>query len=199
MPTVAQPLKSQLTQSDYNALIVDDRSARGIGSSAKELLECLSNSAQEYYSLSESLLKYLPTFTSHALSTMDTNLFERFTRRYLGDTLTEIYQLLTWEAGWNSYNSPKPQYNAVARAAQLCIDFYREVADLGWIKPNVTGGPEGGVVFEWWHGQRKLTIYVEESYAEYVQVWGTDIDAKITDGDIESISIYRSLWLWLIG
>jgi len=53
------------------------------------------------------------------------------------------------------------------------------------------------VVFEWWYGEKKLTIYVGDQSADYVQVWGTDIHAKITDGDIETISDSRSLWIWL--
>ena len=199
MPEVAQPEKTQPAWSDYNTLVIDDRISRGISSPARELLEHLGHSARAYYDLSESLLKYPPAFTHHTLLIMDTNLFERLARRYLGDTLTEIYELLTWDTGWNGYNSPKPERNAVVHAGQWITDLFREVADLGWIKPNVTGGPDGGVVFEWWYGQRKLTIYVGEQNVEYLQVWGTDIDAKITDGDIESVSICRSLWMWLRG
>ncbi len=84
-------------------------------------------------------------------------------------------------------------------ARSWITSLFQTVASLGWIKPNVTGGPEGGVVFEWWYGKRKLTVYIEEQSIEYVQVWGTDVDAKITDGSIESVSDSRKLWMWLIG
>ncbi len=199
MPAVAQPTNTQSAWSDYNALVIDDRISRGIGSPARELLERFSHSAQAYYDLSEALLKYPPAFSRYTLLFMDTNLFERFARSYLGDTLTEIYELLTWDTDWNGYNSPKPEYNAVVHAGQWITDLFREVEDLGWIKPNVTAGPEGEVVFEWWFGERKLTIYISEQSVEYLQVWGTDIHAKITDGVIESISACRPLWMWLIG
>jgi len=42
-------------------------------------------------------------------------------------------------------------------------------------------------------------VYVEEQSIEYVQVWGTDVDAKITDGAIESMSDSQEIWMWLIG
>lgn len=194
MSVVARPAKN-----NDNALIIDDRISRGVGTSAKKLLESLGHSAREYYDLSEALLNYPPAFAHDTLLIVDTNLFERFANKALRDTLIDIYELLTWDAGWNSYNAPKPERNAVVHAGQWITDFFREVADLGWIQPNVTSGPEGEVVFEWWSGERKLTIYVGEQAAEYVQVWGTDIHAKITDGVIESIHARRLLWMWLIG
>src|SRR5437016_2649593 len=130
MPEVAQPTKNQPTRSDYNALVVDDRISRGVGSSARELLKLLGHSVQEYYSLSEALLKYQLDFTPGTLLIIDTNLFERFARRDLGDTLIEIYELLTWDTGWNSYDSPKPDRNAVVHAALWITELFREVADL---------------------------------------------------------------------
>ncbi|SRR6266567_3976133 len=193
MTVVAQP-----THNYHSSLVIDDRIARGMGSSANELLERLCISTQGYYGLSEALLNY-PPFTHFTLAIIDTNLFERFTKKALGDTLGEIYSMLTWDVGWNGYNAPKPEHSAVVRAGQWITDLFREVADLGWMKPNVTGGPDGGVVFEWWSGERKLTIYVGEQSIEYVQVWGTDVNSEISGGDIESINDCRSLWMWLIN
>jgi hypothetical protein len=199
MPAVAQPANAQSDQSSFNALVIDDRLSRGLSNPARALLDRLGHSARTYYHLSESLLKYLPAFSHHTLVIMDTSLLERSAKRYLGDTLTEIHELLMWDTGWNDYNAPKPAYSAVIHAKQWITDLFREVADLGWIKPNVTGGPDGEVVFEWWYGQRKLTIYIGELSAEYIQVWGANVDAKITDGDIESVRECRSLWTWLRG
>ncbi len=186
-----------LTQSD-DAVVIDDRLILGMGKVAEEVIKRLSGSTQAYYSLSEALPKYLPASHLNRWFVIDTSPFERAAKRALGDTISEIHELLEWNEDWNSYGAPKPRYDAVVYAEQWITNFFREVADLGWVEPNVTGGPEGGVVFEWWYRERKLTIYVDEQSVEFVQVRGTDINAKITVGDIGSMKDCRRLWMWLI-
>lgn len=66
-----------------------------------------------------------------------------------------------------------------------------------WIKPNVIADANGDVVFEWWYGKKKLTVYIGDESAEYVQVWGTDVESEMSDGDAEPVSKCRALWLWL--
>ncbi len=115
------------------------------------------------------------------------------------DTLTQIHNLLEWNADWNGYDSLVPNPDAVAHAENWIVRLFLEVADLGrvWIKPNVIADAEGEVVFEWWHGHKKLTVSIGDDSAEYVQVWGTDIHSEMSDSDAEPISMCRSLWLWL--
>ncbi len=111
----------------------------------------------------------------------------------------KLRNLLTLSAGWNGYDSLAPNPDAVAHAENWIVRLFLEVADLGrvWIKPNVIADAEGEVVFEWWHGNKKLTVYIGDDSAEYVQVWGTDRHSEMSDGDAEPISMCRSLWLWL--
>jgi hypothetical protein len=190
MTVVMQP-----TQQNHDALGTDDRLVRGMGISANEILEHRRRLTQMYYESSEVLLSYPPDSSLF----VNPSIFERFVRRSLGDTFNDLKRLRTWDIGWNGYDAPKPEYTAIEHARFWITSLFQTVANLGWIKPSVTGGPEGGVVFEWWYGKRKLTVYVEEQSIEYVQVWGTDVDAKITDGAIESMSDSRELWMWLIG
>ena len=190
MTVVMQP-----TQQNHDALGTDDRLVRGMGISANEILEHRIRLIQMYYESSEVLLNYPPDSSLF----VNPSIFERFVRRSLGDTFNDLERLRTWDVGWNGYDAPKPEYTAIEHARSWITSLFQTVASLGWIKPNVTGGPEGGVVFEWLYGKRKLTVYVEEQSIEYVQVWGTDVDAKITDGAIESMSDSRELWMWLIG
>ena len=117
----------------------------------------------------------------------------------MGKTLAQIAQLLTWDENWNGYAVPKSRSSAVLSAVQWAMNFFLEVEHLGWVEPSIAGGPDGGVMFEWWYGQKKLNIHVDEWSTEYMQVWGTDVDALITDGDIESVDDYQALWLWLKG
>ena len=43
------------------------------------------------------------------------------------------------------------------------------------------------------NGKKKLTIYIEDKSAEYVQVWETIIHAEMSNGDAEPICTCRSL------
>ena len=77
--------------------------------------------------------------------------------------------------------------------------MYLAIADLGriWQEPEISGGPEGEVIFEWWQGRKKLTIYVSANTAEYIQVWGPDAIADMNDGEANTFSGCQRLWLWL--
>jgi hypothetical protein len=120
-------------------------------------------------------------------------------KEQLDDTLKRIRNLLKHDAGWNGYDSLAPNPDAVAHAENWISRLFLEVAELGWvwIKPNVIADAEGEVVFEWWYGKKKLTVYIGDESAEFVQVWGTEIHSEMLDGEAESISMCRSLWLWL--
>ncbi len=122
-----------------------------------------------------------------------------YSKTPIKETLTQIHNLLALRNGWNGYNSLAPNSDAVLHAENWVVQLFLEVADSGltWIQPNVIADAEGEVVFEWWYGKKKLTVYIGEESAEYIEVWGTDIHSEISDGDAEPISTCRSLWLWL--
>ena len=124
---------------------------------------------------------------------------DSFTKEHLKDTLNQIRNLLKHDASWNGYDSLAPNSDAVLRAENWIVRLFLGVADLGlaWIQPNVIADANGNVVFEWWHSKKKLTVYIEEESAEYVQVWGTNIHSEMSNGDAEPIGMCRSLWLWL--
>ena len=107
-----------------------------------------------------------------------------------------IRGLMTWEAGWNGYGAPAPNSRAVEHALGWVRALYNDMSDLGlsWIEPNVTASADGEVVFEWWSGGKKLTVYVGDGSAEYVQVWGADVDQEMAEGNAESRDARRQLW-----
>jgi hypothetical protein len=59
----------------------------------------------------------------------------------------------------------------------------------------VTAGVNGEVVLEWWHGEKKLTVYVTSESVEYLKVWGDDIGSEMEDGDAAPVA--PALWRWL--
>lgn len=116
-------------------------------------------------------------------------------------TLIEISNLLMWSDNWNSYGACAPKYTAVQYADHWIELFYHEIMNSGqeWLEPNVTASAEGEVVFEWRHGIKKLTIYIDNQNAEYVKDWGADINTEMEDGYANSPRIRRTLWQWLMS
>ncbi len=53
--------------------------------------------------------------------------------------------------------------------------------------PNVAADADGNVVFEWWEGQRKLTVYIHPESVEHVKVWEPVIFSEMEDGEAEGI------------
>jgi hypothetical protein len=96
----------------------------------------------------------------------------------LEKTEAQTRGLLSWENNWNSYGAPTPDKDAVEHALGWISALYTDATDLGasWLEPNVTASADGEVVFEWWRGAKKLTVYIGDGTAEYVQVWGADAD-----------------------
>jgi hypothetical protein len=171
-----------------------DSIPRGYSIANRDLANQIITSLLGFYGASEVLSLYSPQFPVDNAS-----IVERIVKEVLKDTLAKLKNLLTLKPGWNGYDSLAPNPDAVLHAENWIGRLFLEVADLGrpWIKPNVIADANGDVVFEWWHGKKKLTVYIEAESAEYVQVWGTNIHSEMSNGDAEPISTCRALWLWL--
>ena len=160
----------------------------------KELSDRVFVSFMRFYGSSEVLSYYSPQFSLDSAS-----IVESIVQEVLKDTLARLKNLVTFDSGWNGYDALAPNPDAILHAENWVVRLFLEVADLGrpWITPNVIADANGDVVFEWWYGKKKLTVYIEDESAEYVQVWGPDIHSEMSNGDAEPISTSRALWLWL--
>ncbi len=114
-------------------------------------------------------------------------------------TMREIIGLLAWPEEWDGYQMA-PSHSAVAHAIAWIRDLHKdtETLDKEWIDPFVVADARGNVVFEWWKGRKKLTIYVSPTTSEYVKVWGPDIFSEMEDGGAETSEERRALWRWLM-
>lgn len=84
-----------------------------------------------------------------------------------------------------------------ASNAFLCRNMFRNIAkdnNIRWCEPHVTTSCVGEVIFEWWCGEKKLTIYVEENNIEYIKVWGSNIHFDMEDGNLDE---FLPLLKWL--
>lgn len=119
----------------------------------------------------------------------------------LWKTNSELIALLSWQEGWNGYDAAAPNSESVGHALIWIEALYRDTltTDTGWMAPHAILDAHGDVVFEWWKGQRKLTVYVRPGTVEYVKVWGPDIFSDMEDGKVEGTEDRRKLWNWLTG
>ncbi|WP_316181521.1 hypothetical protein [Bradyrhizobium sp. SZCCHNRI1009] len=77
-----------------------------------------------------------------------------------------------------------------------CV-FARALKLGSWSSPHITLSENNEIVFEWWHGTKKITLYFGESGAEYIKVWGTDIETEMDSGPLRDDWSLTSLWIWL--
>jgi hypothetical protein len=70
---------------------------------------------------------------------------------------------------------------------------------MWWGEPLVNLSINSEIVFEWWYGTKKLTVYILGNTAEYIKVWGTDIDNEMEDGTSSSPAELTALWKWLVS
>ena len=164
---------------------------RGVGTDSNELLYA---QGQSYDRVSEIIQNYSQSKFAQLIKNLKAIINEP-PFKAITDIISEIEDLRTWET--DSYGCPAPSYGTVKKAEDWIIRLYFQIAFQDWISPNVTSGPEGEVVFEWWYGVKKLTIYISNQNVEYIQVWGTDIYEDMSDGNAESIDACRKLWMWL--
>lgn len=66
----------------------------------------------------------------------------------------------------------------------------------GWSSPHMSSTADGEIAFEWWKGERKLTLYLSDRGSEYIKVWGPDIETEMDDGPLNHWS-FVAAWLWL--
>lgn len=86
---------------------------------------------------------------------------------------------------------------AIEWLKQLCTVVAAN--QMWWGEPLVNLSFDSEIVFEWWHETKKLTVYILGNTAEYIKVWGTDIDNEMEDGTSSSPAELTALWKWLVS
>lgn len=116
----------------------------------------------------------------------------------LHSTLQVIRRLSSYAGDWDGNGSAAPRSESVQSSLQVIRVFHRTMIAAGyrWAQPHVSANEDGNVVFEWWNGEKKLTVYVRAACVTFIKVWGVNIDTEMEDGRITS-SGFAPLWTWL--
>lgn len=67
-----------------------------------------------------------------------------------------------------------------------------EAHGLRWRQPHTTV-VDGVKMFEWWAGDYKLTIYLEDEEYQYVFSWGPDMLREMEDGELR-LAEFLAIW-----
>lgn len=116
-------------------------------------------------------------------------------------TFADIDALKDLNEGWNGYDVAAPRIEAIHDATEWIEQMYWDVVHFGlaWRQPHVAADETGDVTFEWWNGDKGLTIYVSvDGSVTYLKDWGPDMDDDMEDGPVSTSAERRELWAWLI-
>lgn len=100
---------------------------------------------------------------------------------------------------WDGYGSKKPTELTLTHAKYLMEDLFDYITSAGYslLTPFISSDEDGNITAEWYEEERQLHIQIGENEAEYIQVWGTNIDTEM-HVDFFSRDNYLTLWEWLI-
>ena len=103
------------------------------------------------------------------------------------------------EDNWDGYESKKPTQLTLDHAKFLMEELSDTIisAEHPWITPFISSDEDGYVTAEWYEEERELHIQIGENEAEYLQIWGTNIDTEMHE-DFLSRDNYLTLWEWLL-
>ena len=115
--------------------------------------------------------------------------------------LSERFDVLAHrEDNWDGYDSKKPTKKTLVRAENLIIELFNSIISAGhpWLTPFITSDEDGYVTVEWYEDERELHLLIGENEAEYLQVWGINIDTEMHI-DFLNRADYLLLWEWLVA
>jgi hypothetical protein len=109
-----------------------------------------------------------------------------------------LHSLLKSLVAFSEKSNNTVQLKTISTAINWIIELRKIVSlrQYWWSEPLVNIA-ESEIIFEWWHNTKKVTIYFSETNAEFIKVWGSDIDNEMEEGIAESSKQIEFLWQWL--
>lgn len=110
-------------------------------------------------------------------------------------TWNQIDALHDLEENWGGCEVAAPDPSAIEQAKRWIASMHRDTKAVGlpWVDPHVSASEDGDVSFEWWQGQKKLTVYVSATTTLLLKVWGLSITNQMAEGVAETIDERQSV------
>lgn len=110
----------------------------------------------------------------------------------------QLENLAVLGENWDGNGSAAPLRSAINKVSEEMPALYQAVSTEPhrWAEPHITASESGEIVLEWWHGRRKVTLYISDSSVEYIKVGSIDID-EMESGPLSSPRDFIAVWAWL--
>ena len=103
-----------------------------------------------------------------------------------------------FDENWDGNGSARPMAEAIANAEARLPELYRLSTRVGvWREPQISASEDGEVLFEWWSGERKVTLYFAPESMEVIRSWGANIDTEMDQSPMPSLDAFAAVWSWL--
>ena len=118
----------------------------------------------------------------------------------VADLKQRVALLSSWGAAWDDYDAPPPTARAIGLGTAWICSLHQAAIDASkpWFDPLITASEEGEIVFDWWRGEKRLTVYVNERGATYSRLWGTPPSLQTDDSEVDKHAEQLRLWQWLV-
>lgn len=111
--------------------------------------------------------------------------------------LVDVLKVSKRQDDWDGFGSLRPSDAVKSAAVEAAINMIEEVVASGleWQHPHISSNEDGEISFEWWHGEKKLTVYIGGEESRYVSSWGANIDTHMDAGPLIAGELIKK-WRW---
>ena len=119
----------------------------------------------------------------------------------LTDLFSKLDTLPNWGKDWPEHRSAAPDQATIERAREWILGLYHAAKIIGadWIDPLITASEESEVTFEWWRGEKKLTVYVTKDDVEARKRWREGANLQREEVEANTPAALQTLWAWVAG
>lgn len=110
----------------------------------------------------------------------------------------KLLKIAERENNWDGKGSKKPSLHVQSKAHITLENFLYSIVNSGrlWLTPFVSSDENGHITIQWNSGDHELHIEISDEGAEYIKVWGVNIEHEMHLGILKGKEFF-SLWDWL--
>ena len=117
---------------------------------------------------------------------------------YIENILNRLDSISNRRYNWDDNGSKAVNTISLNTSKRALIDIFVNITEKhNWIEPYISSDEEGDITAKWDNGEKSLYLLIIENDISYLQVWGSDINKEMKDGNI-ILENFIKLWRWLI-
>ncbi|HBP87536.1 MAG TPA: hypothetical protein PKK23_18205 [Nitrospirales bacterium] len=110
----------------------------------------------------------------------------------------KLHKISERQDNWDGKGSKKPSDLILSKAHNTLENVLYSIANSGrlWIAPFVSTDEDGHITIQWTSGDHELHIEISKEGAEYIKIWGINIEHEMHLGILKQTELFN-LWDWL--